>query len=1051
MNAAEALTTYIAACRRRLRLLDRLDRIGLGLVGLLAATVLAAFVIASTVPAIEWVFAVRAVAYVALLVGAFFVYRVSVSPREAARHVDTRVDAFDGRLASWIDADDTSRLRPLLEREVADLAGRHPPAEVIPARNYQRMFATFGATLVFGAAFLLFAPQPWHIAAERIWFGDSFSTTRPTVAVDPGNVTIPRGSDITLRAELSGFSSNQVTLHVRFEGEDWQSTPMGRGISGYEFSLLGVNDPAEYYVSAKGLASARFELAVVDLPRIDDVTLTIAPPDWTRLPAKEQPYGDVEALPGSTVTVDVEGVALDEATLYVNGVAVSPSPTNLTFDVAEAGRWYIATPHDGEPVRISDEYFITLLEDREPAVEFVFPGRDRAITSIDEAVLEFRATDDYGVEDVEISYAINGSAWQIQKLDPAPAGELDLTAATTFYLEDLTAPVAATDIEVASNRPLRPGDVISFHAVVRDHAQETTGDLYFLTVRPFEKNYREVQGGGGGGGGGGEGSQMELSERQRDILVATWNLIRNPQAGDAQNDRIDVIRVLQQTLREQVETLIARSEGRGLDRDDEIRVFVDGLTNATVAMEEAAALLEQAASDEVELNLAVIPEQTALNHLLTAEASLRDVDVSFDTDNNSGGGGGGGVDAELSELVDLEMDVEKNRYEVPQAATFGEQGGESGEDEWSRLEELARREQQRADQPTSQPSTPVSEWQLEQLERELNDMRARAAEQGNAQATRALDRALESMQGEASPESRNDVAEAMRDAASALREAGQDRVGQEVGDLADRARRLADTQRGIVKELEQLQNRLLEAARNDEPFEVDNTSMFEAADTKREMQAELNEIEGDLTDLTESLGAIDPVAEDIAERSLEDLADNRVSERLAASADAFEYGEALFTIGRESLVEDALDRLASRLSRLSSRLEGQQTGEATSGVASLEAIQTLRQSLANAGGVGELRDVMQGIAEFAETQGEELRNDDGGPWRSSQYRELGTNAHNDAALRAALNASLDQFEIELRLKGRDSIRAESSRADAYDEERVARYFEALGACTTDDC
>ena len=1050
MNAADQLTTYIAACRRRLRVLGRLDRVGIGFVGMVAATVLAAVTIASTVPAIEWVFVVRAIFYAALVVGAVFVYRVAVSQKEAARHVDTRIDAFDGRLASWIDADDTSRLRPLLEREVAKLVDRHPPSVAVPARDYQRVYATFGTALVFAAAFLILAPQPWHIAAERIWFGDSFSTTRPTVEVDPGNVTIPRGSDITLRAALSGFSAEAVTLHVRFQDEDWQSTPMGRGIAGYEFSLLGVNDPAEYYVSAKGLASARFELAVVDLPRIDDVTLTIAPPEWTRLQPEEQPYGDVEALPGSTVTVDVAGVALDDATLYVNGVAVTGTAADLAFDVSEAGRWYIATPHDGEPVRISDEYFITLLEDHEPAIEFVFPGRDRAITSIDEAVLEFRAIDDYGVEDVEISYAINGSTWQTTKLDPAPDGELDITAATTFYLEDLTAPVAATDLDVASMRPLRPGDVISFHAVVRDHAQETTGDLYFLTVRPFEKNYREVQGGGGGGGGGGEGSQMELSERQRDILVATWNLIRNPEAGDAQNDRIEVIRVLQQTLREQVETLIARSEGRGLDRDDEIRVFVDGLTNATVAMEDAAALLQQAASDEVDLNLAVVPEQTALNHLLTAEASLRDVDVSFDTNNNSGGGGGGGVDAELSELVDLEMDVEKNRYEVPQEASFGEQG-ESGEDEWSRLEELARREQQRADQPTSQPSTPVSEWQLEQLERELNDMRARAAEQGNAQATRALERALESMQGEATSESRNDVAEALRDAASALREAGQDRVGEQIGDLADRARQLADTQRGIVKELEQLQDRLLEAARNDEPFEADSRSMDDAADTKREMQAELNEIEGDLTDLRESLAAIDPVAEDIAERSLEDLADNRVSERLAASADAFEYGEALFTIGRESLVEDALDRLASRLSRLSSRLEGQQGGDGTGGVASLEAVQNLRQSLANAGGTGELRDVMQGIADFAETRAEELRNDDGGPWRSSQYRELGTNAHNDEALRAALNASLDQFEIELRLKGRDSIRAESSRGDAYDEERVARYFEVLGACTTDDC
>jgi hypothetical protein len=56
-------------------------------------------------------------------------------------------------------------------------------------------------------------------------------------------------------------------------------------------------------------------------------------------------------------------------------------------------------------------------------------------------------------------------------------------------------------------------------------------DMYFVRVRPLSKDFRRAQsdaGGGGGGGGGGQQNEVgNLSEQQRRIISATFNIQRD--------------------------------------------------------------------------------------------------------------------------------------------------------------------------------------------------------------------------------------------------------------------------------------------------------------------------------------------------------------------------------------------------------------------------------------------------------------------------------------------------------------------------------------------
>ena len=52
--------------------------------------------------------------------------------------------------------------------------------------------------------------------------------------------------------------------------------------------------------------------------------------------------------------------------------------------------------------------------------------------------------------------------------------------------------------------------------------------MYFIQAEPFERNYSQSQEAGGGGGmQGGDDPTGQISQRQKDIIAATWNELKN--------------------------------------------------------------------------------------------------------------------------------------------------------------------------------------------------------------------------------------------------------------------------------------------------------------------------------------------------------------------------------------------------------------------------------------------------------------------------------------------------------------------------------------------
>ena len=171
-------------------------------------------------------------------------------------------------------------------------------------------------------------------------------------------------------------------------------------------------------------------------------------------------------------------------------------------------------------------------------------------------------------------------------------------------------------------------------------------------------------------------------------------------------------------MRDQAVSLSGRLQARELtDEVEAISDFQKDMIAASAAMAPAAQQLQQEKWKD-----AIPNEQKALQFLLRAEATFRQIQVAFGA-RGGGGGGGGGAARDLASLFDLELDTEKNQYETRQtAATSAEQKAQEIDDALKKLDELAKREEDLAQQQRNGTQTAEQKWQQEMLQREAQQL-----------------------------------------------------------------------------------------------------------------------------------------------------------------------------------------------------------------------------------------------------------------------------------------------------------------------------------------
>src|SRR5687768_16529737 len=118
--------------------------------------------------------------------------------------------------------------------------------------------------LRYGAALIA---TPWKKASEVAPY---------SIAVEPGNATVPKGTDLQISASLNGFTSELVEVVTRRgANSEWERIPMGIGSDSARFSarLFDLDANAEYYIESSGVRSGVFTLTVRNLPAVRTIAL----------------------------------------------------------------------------------------------------------------------------------------------------------------------------------------------------------------------------------------------------------------------------------------------------------------------------------------------------------------------------------------------------------------------------------------------------------------------------------------------------------------------------------------------------------------------------------------------------------------------------------------------------------------------------------------------------------------------------------------------------------------------------------------------------------
>ena len=735
MTAREQLHAYIAQLEYRLRWSTVLRGFAILTVGALIATVVLVVIANALAFSAGSVTAARfaLILILAIVAGAGLavpLYRLT--RRRAILTAENAFPQFQQRLTTFTERANVNDERQdpfieLLADDTLEITRFAEPTQLVPET---RLWTSLAAGLV------AFAVLIWMIAAGPgfLGYGAALLWTGPhrdkpllyDLRVTPGDAVVRRHADQMVSAIPSGMRSPAVKLHARYASSSkWEEIAMlpkaaASFAGGYEFVFAGLPENVEYYVTAGALASKHFQIRVSDLPVVKQIRVTYHYPAWTGMPPEiEERGGDLRAVAGTEAELNISTdralaggqIQLDNGQpIQLTGGANNVYHATVKMD--RDGVYHVAGIEQGQPVRVSEDFFIEARKANPPQISLVRPGGgDYHASPIEEVTVAAKATGDYGLHGVALHYSVNGGPETTVDLQHR-AGAKQADGSTTLSLESFK---------------LVPGDVISVYATAKDGNAESHTDMMFIQAEPFEREYSQSQvaGGGGGGGGGGGDPSAEISQREKEIISATFK-----QQGDKNStaqQAADIAKLLSQsqaTLHDQAVTLSGRLEARELtDAVKAIADFQKDMLAAAQAMEPAAKQLQQEKWKD-----AIPNEQKALQALLRAEATFRQIQVAFGA--GGGGGGGGGAARDLAQLFELELDTQKNQYETPQrASTSEEQKAKEVDEALKKLDELARRQADLAQQQRNGQQTAEQKWQQEMLQREAEELQRQMEQQ----------------------------------------------------------------------------------------------------------------------------------------------------------------------------------------------------------------------------------------------------------------------------------------------------------------------------------
>ena len=381
-------------------------------------------------------------------------------------------------------------------------------SEILDRQPMVRTAGVLALVCVVAGMFIVINPSASHIAVTRL-------------ANPLGNAAWPKTNHLMLRRPVDRVARGQafqievvdahgarlpsvVCIHYRFEGsdgavvEETENLHVAAGVA--TVRRENVLRPFAYRIEGGDDQSMPWRnVQVIEPPGIESLAIRLIPPSYTGLPPTSSERR-IRAIVGTQAQMTGKATtALRAAVLCLKGGARFPAQLGqdgvtfaAAFVVEKSGSyWFELTDREGFESSV-ERWEVLAVPDAPPTVNIERPSANLFVTPQAIVPLRAAATDDLAVRDVAIEYRQNESK----------KGQFPLWASTEAprpqSLSEQEGPTAPDRRTVdyrwdLSPLNLKPGAVLTFHAVVSDYRRQTgASEPRSLTIVSLEDMQNRV-------------------------------------------------------------------------------------------------------------------------------------------------------------------------------------------------------------------------------------------------------------------------------------------------------------------------------------------------------------------------------------------------------------------------------------------------------------------------------------------------------------------------------------------------------------------------------
>ncbi len=883
--------------------------------------------------------------------------RIPVDLRTVARRVEDVHPDLQAALLTAVEQEPQNgeRLGFLQERVVFEAVSHavdHHDWRSTGRRRYLGAGWLYGFSMLLvavsiGALIFATVPRTVEVIVENVP-GIEEEPPVAEISVTPGDAEVERDTRLVVEARFEGKvlpAGADIVMTPLEEGAVETRIPMRGTVEESVFGglITKVEKDAEYRVEFKGGQSETFKITTYEHPRMEEADATITPPEYAKQEPKEiKNVQKFSVLEGSKVdfrikinkpVVAAELFGEDETVIPLTPSADDPTVLEGKMQPGDSQKYRVHLVDAADRANKRPPWLtVNVKKNLPPKIDLTFPKRDVAVSALQELPLEAKVWDDLGVTRSGATLVFDGKEKDVLLSEEELKGGKKHDLETLLSMEDYKA---------------EPRQLVAYYFWAEDQGpsgetRRSMSDMFFAEVRHFEDIFREGQSAGGQGQGEG-GESEKLLKLQKDVINATWKLVRDTAGGktfDQAGSDVDVVKQSEEVAIGKVQESLERVE------DAEIREFFQ---KAAESMEQAVGELEGVLNtkDTKELTTALATERAAYEWLIKAQSREHQVTRAQNSQ-------GSGQQAQEKQLMQLELKQEDQRYEEQREATEEAMMDPQQQENLqvlNRLKELARRQEAIAEKIKElenlleEAKTEAEKDELrrqlkrlqeeqEQLLRDLDDLMERMDEPDNrpnmAQEREELEQTRENVRETAEQLEQEQLADAANSATRAQRDLEQTRDEfreRTANQFEDDLRSMRDRARELASNQETLSGKMDERNETGDPFDRE-TGPLANLELGREMQEQMDLLDGLLKDMqrvSEEADVAEPLLSTKLYEAVRRAQTQRVEENLAEARDYVKFGAKDRAQEADAQASRGIDQLKEDVERAAEAVLGSET------------------------------------------------------------------------------------------------------------------------------